>query len=132
MVVGSTYIDLLPGQPEHLWFVTTKPDASDTVVVFSLTSMQPWIQDLACVLGPSDHPWIRHDSVVAFQHGRAVRASGLAAAIAAGSTVRPRDPASDGLMAKIRLAACVSIYTPNRLKKWIRVCDWTSSEATRQ
>ncbi len=54
---------------KHLKIVISDPDAEDMVLVVSVSSItQKYRYDDSCELNAEDHPWIKHQSFIAYQH----------------------------------------------------------------
>ena len=85
----------------HLWIIISDPEVdSENVLIVSVTTDRAG-KDRACCLLPSDHPWIRHSSLIAFQHAKVTTLAKLFAAMDAGQLTM-HDPASTSLLKKIR------------------------------
>lgn len=64
VAIGDTFT-LGPGG--HLWMVITDPDGPDGhFVMVNMTSLSPYIKDTTCHLHAGDHPFVQHDSVIAY------------------------------------------------------------------
>lgn len=70
LTIGAAFVNQNPGSPEHLWIVvaiTLDPEA----VIFNVTTRRA-DSDLTCILQPSDHPFIKHESVIAYRRGQLI------------------------------------------------------------
>lgn len=114
MNVGDTFVNRDPGHPLHLWFVCTLPDSQDRVVILNLTSLESCV-DPTCLIVEGDHRFVRHDSLIEYQHGRIVPVSFIEAAFEA-SLFFSDEVASDELIAKIREGASRSEFTPGDVR----------------
>lgn len=106
----------------HLWIVLAGPVqhvGENKVLTVSVTSCTGHRDDLSCVLTVGDHPFIRHDSFVAFVRTRLANADRLAAALRAGSLIAQPD-ATPVLVARIQRAALGSPHLANDHKAILR------------
>jgi len=78
MDAGATF--LFVALDIHLWIIISDPSIDpDNVLIVNLTS-QASGKDQSCVLGPGDHPWIRHSTCVNYQDSRLTTLKKLIAA----------------------------------------------------
>jgi hypothetical protein len=115
--VGFTYWD------KHPWFVCTRPNADDEVVVVNATTWVPDFPDMTCVLEPGGHPDITH-KVVMFYGKADIKKVNNFAALLKSRIWRQATDASDGLMLRIRQGACDSEFTPEELRQEVLQCGW--------
>ena len=84
------------GEPEggkrHLKIVLSEPNRDKLVVVVTVTSLREakW-KDTSCVLREGDHPFIRHDSFVAFSKAQVVPALEILRKLHSGELVRKEE-----------------------------------------
>lgn len=103
----------------HLWFVITDPDPSSHLCgIVSLTSLKAG-KDQTVTLGPSDHSYISHPSVVYYAGSKIVDARKLEALIGAG-TIQPHDNCNPGVLKLIQSGVSASPYTA---RKFIQFCN---------
>jgi hypothetical protein len=71
MDAGSTF--LLTQVDNHLWIVLSDPkiDASNVLLVSVTTATR--LKESVCLLNVGDHPWIRHESCVSYEHAKVVK-----------------------------------------------------------
>ncbi len=63
---GLCFLDsTVPGQKRHLHVVLTGPNANNEVVVVSITTRRGK-SDCTTILKSGEHPFIKHDSVIAY------------------------------------------------------------------
>jgi hypothetical protein len=102
--IGDAFLLIDDRIDEHLWIVISLPgDNPDAVVIVSLTTRQDW-KDQSCILGPADHPWIKHETCVSYRDARCVAEIKLDELIAK-AQLRMLATASDELLGKILAGA---------------------------
>lgn len=102
----------------HLWVICSGPQPpDDAVVAFNLTS-KDWDSDTSCVIQAGEHPYVRHESVIAYQYGELFRPDHIARL----KLLAPReyDPVSPELLLRIQQGAVASPDTREQLKKIMR------------
>jgi hypothetical protein len=112
LAIGTAFVNLNPGSPEHLWVVialTSIPEA----VIFNATTKQD-DSDTTCVLQPGDHPFIIHESIIAYGRGQLITEPIFAALQRAGCSLKQK--ASDELVVRIREGAIKSNFTSPKLQ----------------
>lgn len=95
----------------HLWVVISDPRTdAQRVLIVNLTT---WNKDKdgACILNPSDHPFIHHATCVSYQDAKIVKDSFLEQCLRSGLIVL-REPASDDLVEAIIQGAGISLFLP--------------------
>jgi hypothetical protein len=102
---------------DHLLIICSDPLADGSVVAFNLTS-KDWDSDLTCVVKPGEHPYVKHDSVIAYHWGefltpRHIERLLLFAPVQYG-------PVSPELLRRIQEGALASDDTRPDIKKDIR------------
>ena len=101
----------------HLWLIITKPFGTPPkVIIVSLTTQRDG-SDTTVVLGPGDHSFISHPTVVFYADARDVEASLLERLVALDDNRLHRDPCSEELLTRIRDGLIASSFTPRRIKK---------------
>jgi hypothetical protein len=102
----------------HLRIVVTPPTPDGEVAVVSLTTRRRHSETLI-VLQPRDHPFIRHESVIAFSYSEVTSVARIERAISAGDA-RRREPVSSDLLRRIQEALLDSDFTPNGVRQFVR------------
>lgn len=109
MEAGDTFLVAEPGTSYdwHLWMVVSDPSIdSKRVLIVNLTS---WCEDKdhSCVLGPGDHPYVRHRSCVNYGGAKVVSAAEIERLLEAGR-LASHTPISSELLTRIRQAVPAS------------------------
>jgi hypothetical protein len=121
MRCGSTVVMRTPGSSSaipHLWFVITEPDATTHLCgIVSLTTLRG-NKDQTVTLGPSDHPYISHSSVVYYSGALIVDVRRLEALSNAG-TLQEHEDCSPSVLKLIQQGVVASPFTP---KKFVNFC----------
>jgi hypothetical protein len=62
--IGDTFT---LGPSGHLWVVITHPEGpKGQFIMVNVTSLRSYTADTTCILHDGDHPFIHHDSVIAY------------------------------------------------------------------
>lgn len=87
---------------KHLFICLTDPIGKDReTLLVSVSSVQPGVpHDSTCLLYPGDHPFVRHDSFVAYWHSRIETAEALSRGVKSGILV-PQDILDPGIFARV-------------------------------
>ncbi len=107
---GTTFIDRDYDPLGHLWIVLSAPTGRGRVAVVNLTSHNPERRDCGdhcLVLGPGDHPFIRHDSCVYYKRARLRSLRAMREDEARGELERS-EPLSDDLLLLAQQGALAS------------------------
>lgn len=119
MQAGDTF---LAGKDEdeklHLRILVTSPNAQGEVAVVSLTTRRRGSETLV-VLHPGDHPFVRHESVIAFSWSEIANVARIERAIAEGNA-RRREPVSAEVLERIRAGLLDSDFTPNGVRQFVK------------
>lgn len=119
MKAGDTF---LAGEDEdeklHLRIIVTSPNASGEVAVVSLTTRRRHSESLV-TLFPGDHPFVQHESVIAFAYSEVNTVTKIENAIASGKA-RMRDPVSADLLRRMQAGLLDSDFTPNGVRQFVR------------
>ena len=100
---------------KHLFVVLTAPEGIPPVVIMvNITTRRP-TSDATVVLTPSDHPFVKHESVVAFEHALIFDVSKLENGLTAGLLTKYSD-ISDSLFVSIKKGLLISPRTPQDIK----------------
>lgn len=93
---GDTFlIEDVDGPECHLWIVITPPSEGEVVIVSVTTKRQK--SETLVILKKGDHPFIEHDSVIAYRYSKVVTVESIETAIKNG-TAKKREPASPSLL----------------------------------
>jgi hypothetical protein len=112
LTIGSAFVNQNPGSPEHLWIVVAVTKDGDAVI-FNITTVRQGC-DMTCPVTDRDHPFVRHDSVVAYGRGQLISPGIFAALQHAGCSMERT--ASPELVNRIREGAMKSRFTPQKLQ----------------
>lgn len=103
----------------HLWFVLTDPDAgTGKVVAVMLVTAKPHT-DRTVAVHAGDHPFVRHESHVAFGSARFFPAARLEARIRS-NDIKPAADMTPVLLAKVRAGLLDSSRTIHEIKDYCR------------
>jgi hypothetical protein len=107
MKAGDTFRPADPTVDIHLWVIISDPvqDASRVLIV-SLTTFKPK-KESVCLLDIGDHPFIRHQTCVAYNLANAPSLAQLERARDSGDLI-PDVPVSDEVLRRIREGAALS------------------------
>lgn len=109
MEAGSTFClaEVHTEIDDHLWVVLSEPEQNpESVLLVSITTLRPH-KDQACLIHRGEHPWVTHDSCVAYDFARTVTLKQLNALKDSGRIVL-RERLSELLLTRIRRAAADS------------------------
>jgi hypothetical protein len=107
---GFTFLTELD---RHLWVILSDPAQDDqNVVIVSITTLEPH-KDQACLIPRGSHPWVTHDSCVAYDFARTVKQADLFALKDSGK-IHLQEPLSEAILKKIQQAAADSTRCPMR------------------
>lgn len=100
MDIGDAFLLTDARIEEHLWIVISLPgEDPENVIIVSLTTLTDW-KDQSCILGPTDHPWIKHETCVSYRDAKCVPESKLDDLIKS-NQLKPLAAASDVLIGKV-------------------------------
>ena len=103
----------------HLKIILTEPNASGLVVVATVfTLRREKKQEMDCVLKAGDHPFIRHDSIVAFSDAKALPAMDILAKLQSGELIR-KEEMSASVFERVLQAAKASSGMFPRIKSML-------------
>jgi hypothetical protein len=104
---------------KHLWFVLTDADpVTGKLVVVMLVTSRPHT-DKTVVLRPGDHPFIRHESNVAYGSADFIPLSRLQSRLRSGSA-KMRSDMSTELLKAVRDGLIASSRTPRYIKDYCK------------
>ena len=101
------------GRHTHLWVVVSDPARDRKHVV--IANMTSGGLDESCVLGPGDHPFIQHRTVVRYDKARIESDADLEKLVSSGS-ITPDEPVSPDVLKRIREGAAKTDRIPFRCK----------------
>ncbi len=101
----------------HLWIVLTPPSEGEVVTV-SVTTKRRRSETLV-ELRPGDHPFIAHDSVIAYGYARIRTVEEIEAAIASGAA-KLREPVSPELLSRACSGLVDSDFTPHGIRHFYK------------
>jgi hypothetical protein len=102
---------------KHLFIVLTAPEGEPPVVIMvNITSRRP-TSDATVVLTPSDHFFVKHESVVAFEHALVFEVSKLENGLKSGLLAQYPD-ISESLFESIKKGLLSSPRTPQDIKAY--------------
>src|SRR6266496_4718509 len=104
------------GEP-HLWIIVTPPTDGEVVTV-SITTRRKR-SETTVVLQSGEHPFIRHESVIAYSFSRIRLVEEIERAIANG-TARKREPVSEKLLQRAKNGLADSDFTPNGVRHYYK------------
>ena len=104
--------------PPHLWIVLTESNNDGDVVVVMLTTLRER-SDTTCILEAGEHPWLKHQTVAAYQIAEWQSVDRLQLLIDQ-KMVHVQPPASAALLVKIQRGALSSPRTVPRVKTAVR------------
>lgn len=117
MKLGDTYL-LIKG---HLWVVASTRASDGSVVMFMLTSRKPHTTDLNCLILAGEHPFVKHDTVVAYELGKIMSVADQQFIIQRPGLVPPQQPVSELLLERIQKGALQSDLTAQKIQTVIEV-----------
>jgi hypothetical protein len=107
---GTTFLTELD---RHLWVILSDPAQDDQkVVLVSITTLEPH-KDQACLIPRGSHPWVTHDSCVAYDFARMVKLADLFALKDSGK-IQLQEPLAATLLKKIQQSTAQSTRCPMR------------------
>jgi hypothetical protein len=115
--LGESFVNLSPQSPPHLWIVISK-EGPGGFVVANLTSRVPGC-DETCVVKVGEHPWVRHDSVIAYARAQLLSRQAIDVLKKLGCYA-PKEPVSAQLLLRIQRGALESPYMKQRYQAQVR------------
>jgi len=106
------------------------PDRDNDVVIVNATDIENDSPDTTCIVTPADHPYFTlPKSVIFYQKAYIFGAANFEGLIKHGQ-FKPRQPASDELIARIRRGARDSEKTPLDVWEMVGRCPWRPAART--
>jgi hypothetical protein len=112
LTVGDTFLNQNPGSPEHLWIVVAVTPTCDAVI-FNVSTLRN-DSDQSCVLKAGEHPFVKHDSAIAYNRGQLLPRQAFESLQRIGWT--PHVKASVEVVKRVREGALKSRFTAAKLK----------------
>jgi hypothetical protein len=98
----------------HLWVILWGPaGAADAFLAVFLTTLRPH-SDRSCILAAGDHPFVRHDTAVAYRDVQRFTEERLQQLIADG-LAKPRQRVDEAILERLRAGFFASAHTPNAM-----------------
>jgi|SRR5581483_2859852 len=111
MDAGDTFLAANKELEDHLWVIISDPDQDpDRVLCVSLTTAAPH-KELVCLIEAGEHPWVTHQTCVAYDKARLVTRQQLFALKDSGTIIK-HPPVGDGLLKRIRDGCLASADLP--------------------
>ena len=101
----------------HLWAVITPASEGEVVTVCVVTAH--WKSERLVVLGHGDHPFIKHESVVAYHFSKIRTIDDIEELLVRGMA-RKREPLAPALLKRIQVGLLDSDFTPNQVRSFFR------------
>jgi hypothetical protein len=123
MRCGDTLLIPAPGSgvTPHLWIIVTEPAPdSHRCVIVSVTTLR-YNKDQTVTLGPGDHPFVRHPSVVFYADAQIVDVRQLRADVIA-RVAEAREACSSDLLKLVQAGVSASPFTPKKVLTFCRQC----------
>ncbi len=105
---------------QHLCIVVAPPK-DEKVVVVSVTTRHNKSESLV-ILQKGDHPFIAHESVIAYRYSRIVKVKYIENAVT-NKDAAPRGPASDKLLKRAQSGLIESEFTPYGVIEFYKACQ---------
>ncbi len=107
------------GTTPHLWVILWGPaGAARAFLAVFLTTLRPH-SDRTCVITAGEHPFVHHDTAVAYGEAQRWPEDRLLQLIADG-VAKPRHPVSPALLDRLRRGFLASPRTPNAMVEMAR------------
>jgi len=111
--LGDTFLNL------HLWVVCTLPDSAGSVVAINFTTKRSDSDD-SCVIHAGEHPFVSHDSVLAYDRARVWDTKTQQAILNLGDECQRNASVRDVLISRIQAGGLKSPHLSPKMKGMIR------------
>lgn len=101
----------------HLWVVITPPTEGEVVTVCVVSAHKR--SERLVVLNQGDHPFIQHESVIAYLHSKVRSVLDIEEILNKG-IAKKRDPFSPELVRRFQAGLLESDFTPNGVRAYYR------------
>ncbi len=120
IIAKNTILVPIPSRSSrHLFIVLTSPDGEPPVVVMVNITTKRGLSDRTVILRPGDHSFIKHESVIAFEHADMFELSKLENGLNNG-LLRKYPDVSDALFTMVKNGLLKSSRTPQHIKNYCR------------
>lgn len=109
----------------HLWILVTDPVGEPPQTIIVAVSTKRFYKDSTVVLSPGDHPWVRHESVISYDHALIPEVHYLNEAVSR-RIAELRQPCTPDVLRRVQDGLLSSPRTPQRVKKFY--ADWLSAD----
>ena len=118
MRAGDCFLIGGHGLVPHLWIVLTEPAGNPArVLIASCTSRKSW-SDATIVLDRGDHPFIRHETVIAYDGIRIVESRIIELQLSL-DKIRRKEPMRRSVLDRVVEAVLESANTAGKFKQFI-------------
>ena len=118
MQAGECFLIGGHGLTPHLWIVLTQPSGDPArVLIASCTSRKPWSDD-TILLDRGDHPFIRHETVIAYTEVRIVEVRVIEFQLGVGKIAR-KERMRRAVLDRVVRAVLNSTNTAAKFKQFI-------------
>ena len=114
--IGDAFLLSTPPNDKHL-FVVIAPTQNGKYLCVNVTS-KPNNSDTSCVLQQSDHPFIRHDSVINYKKAREVDPAVIQNQIDRGNCIQYQS-VSSAVLNRIQQGGMTSTRLKNKYKNYL-------------
>jgi len=121
MNCGDTVLIPAPGSGpiSHLWIIVTQPcPITHLCVLVNITTLRN-AQDQTVTLGPTDHPFVRHQSAIRYSDAQFADVRTLRHDLASGIIVA-HQPCSPATLRLVQDGIYASPYTPKKIQNFCR------------
>lgn len=114
----SFLIEDADGPECHLWIVITPPSEGEVIIVSVTTKRQK--SETLVILRRGEHPFIEHDSVIAYKYSKAVTVESIETAIRNG-TAKKHARASPSLLKKAQDGLLESDFSSHGIRSLYKI-----------
>ena len=111
--LGDTFLNV------HLWVVCTLPDSERSVVAINFTTKRSDSDD-SCVIRAGEHPFVAHDTVLAYSKARVWGMELQQAILGLGDECRRNASVKDVVLSRIQEGGLKSPHLSPKMKGMIR------------
>lgn len=115
---GDTLL-LGPEEDYHLHIILTDANDDGELILASVTTLQKWTKDRTVVLKKGDHPFIQHDSGIAYSFARIVSAAEIESVVSNKPSL-VRQPMSPEVLNRVQAGLLESDFTENGVRWFYR------------
>lgn len=114
--IGDAFLLSTPPNDKHL-FVVIAPTQNGKYLCVNVTSKRN-NSDISCVLQQSDHPFIKHDSVINYKKAREVEPAVIQNQISRGNCIQYQS-VSSSVLKRIQEGGIISKKLKNKYKNYL-------------